>query len=264
MTGTEFLRAVIIDDEPLARRGLHQHLRRHSDVEMIGEAGDGPSAVDLIANSDPDLAFLDIAMPGMSGLEVAAALDPAALPTLVFVTAYDQYAVDAFEIQAFDYLLKPIDPDRFDQTMERVRRKARAEAGRDHSQDFSALLRRMRARETAPRLVLREAGALKILPLAEIDLVETAGNYVELHCGAERHLWRRTLTGLEAELPSHAFVRVHRSTLVRVEAIRELHPRPHGDFELTLAGGRKVAGSRRYRESVRNRLEGEAGPPRRG
>ena len=250
------MRAVIVDDEPLARRGVRQHLARHPDVTVVGEAGDGESAVALIARESPDLVFLDIEMPGISGLEVAACLDPQALPVLVFVTAYDAYAVEAFEVEAFDYLLKPVDPDRFDATLDRVRRRLQAGAPAGVAPELAALLRRLRGRDQAARLVLREAGSVKILPLADIDVVEAAGNYVQLHCGPESHLWRRSLSGVESELPPDVFVRVHRSALVRVAAIRELKTRPRGDFLLVLASGREVPGSRRHQAQVLALLEG--------
>jgi len=255
MTTREPLRAVIVDDEPLARQGVRQQLERHAEVTVVGEAGDGEAAIAVIEGTAPDLVFLDIEMPGLSGLEVVRCLEMPALPLVIFVTAYDQYAVEAFGACALDYLLKPIDPERFDATLARVRERV----GGEMAPDLRGLSADIGRRGRRPRLVIREGGNLKIVPVAEIEWVEAADNYVVLHTEGGRHLWRRSLSGVEEELAGCGFVRAHRSSLVRVEAVRELRSGERGDFVLVLASGVQVKGSRRFRDGVVEALGGEHG-----
>ncbi len=253
-------RALIVDDEPLARKRIRRMLRGESDVTVVGECADGRAAVSAINDLNPDLVFLDIQMPEMNGIEVIRAIGPCRLPALVFVTAYDSYALQAFEAEALDYLLKPFDPLRFQETLQRVRRRL----GEHGSDEISEQIRRLASRFGAEptylqRLVVKTGERVLLLNTAEVDWLEAAGNYVCVHAGKQSHIVRDSLTHLESGLDPGRFARIHRSAVVNLDRIRELRPHWHGDYKLILQSGQVLPLSRRYREALAEKL-GIQGP----
>ncbi len=246
------VRVAVVDDEPLARRGVIQLLAAYPEAVVVGEAGDAMTALPLIEKQKPDIVFLDIEMPGVSGLELATLIDG---PLVVFVTAYDAYAVAAFEARALDYLLKPVDPARFDlmwsEAMARRSTHTQATGGLDQE----ALQDLLRERGAPTRLVLRTGEGLVVVPLETLVWVEAADNYVELHTRDGRHLWRHSLAALETQIGPAGFVRVHRSALVRVAEVSEVRTGDRGDFVVVMSSGAEVSGSRRYRQKFLAALE---------
>lgn len=248
------LRVVVVDDEPLARARILELLEPHGDVTIVGEAGSGPEAVELIAGTAPDLAFLDVQMPELDGFGVLAALGPDRPPAVVFVTAYDRYALQAFEVHALDYLLKPFDRERFDAALDRVRAmRGRREAG-EPDRRLAALLEEVTGRRHLTRIAVRHDGRVRLVRVAEVDWIEAASNYVRLHVGPQRYLLRETMSALETRLDPEQFVRIHRSTIVNLERVRELEPFFHGDWVVKLHDGRQLTLSRTYRERFEARL----------
>jgi len=242
------IRVLIVDDEPIARRGIRQHLRGEADVEVIGESGDGAAAIDAITELAPDLVFLDIQMPEVGGFEVVEAIGVARMPAVVFVTAYDEHALRAFDVHAVDYVLKPIDRHRFRTAVERARRRLAHAPGQLDRRIAAALGELGRpAHDYAKRLAIKGDGRVILVDVDEVDRLEAAGNYVEVHSGARHHLVRETMASLEARLDPARFVRVSRSSIVNAARVRELQPMFNGDFVVVLRDGTKVAGSRRYR-----------------
>ena len=240
------LRVLVVDDEAPARRKLLRLLREDGLVEVVAEADSGEGAVAAIAEHRPDLVLLDVQMPGMDGLEVTRALSAAHTPRIVFVTAHEEYAVRAFEVHAFDYLLKPVSRERFRDVL----RRAREQRG----QGDSALAARMgdlfaelrRARSFADRLLVHEEGRARFVPVRDIAWVEADRNYLVLHCRAGTHMLRGTLDALEKALDPKDFVRINRSSVVRLDAIRELHPWFHGEHKVILQDDTELRWSRRY------------------
>ena len=242
------IRVLIVDDEPIARRGIRQHLRGEADLEVIGECGDGAEAIDAITGLAPDLVFLDIQMPEVGGFDVVEAIGVARMPAVVFVTAYDEHALRAFDVHAVDYVLKPIDRHRFRTAVERARRRLAHAPGQLDRRIAAALGELGRpAHDYAKRLAIKGDGRVILVDVDEVDRLETAGNYVEVHSGARHHLVRETMASLEARLDPARFVRVSRSSIVNADRVRELQPMFNGDFVVVLRDGTKVAGSRRYR-----------------
>jgi two-component system LytT family response regulator len=245
-------RALIADDEPLARERLRDLLSADPDVVVIGEAADGEETVSAVRSLAPDLLFLDVQMPGCDGFEVLRRLDPGQLPLTVFVTAYDRYALRAFEVHAVDYLLKPFDTDRFRTAL--VRAKERL--ARDRSSEFRESLLAMlgkpaEAARPVGRIAIKSGEGIVILRTDEIHWVEAAGNFVKFHCaGGKTWLHRETMNGLEARLDSERFVRIHRSTIVNIEAVKELQPLFHGDSVVILRDGSELTLSRSYRSRL--------------
>ncbi|HEX2060688.1 MAG TPA: LytTR family DNA-binding domain-containing protein [Thermoanaerobaculia bacterium] len=242
------IRVLIVDDEPIARRGIRQQLRGEADLEVIGECGDGAAAIDAITELAPDLVFLDIQMPEVGGFDVVEAIGVARMPAVVFVTAYDEHALRAFDVHAVDYVLKPIDRHRFRTAVERARRRL-ADAPGQLDKRIAAVLGELGrpAHDYAKRLAIKGDGRVILVGVDEVDRLEAAGNYVEVHSGARRHLVRETMASLEARLDPARFVRVSRSSIVNADRVRELQPMFNGDFVVVLRDGTKVAGSRRYR-----------------
>jgi two-component system LytT family response regulator len=248
-------RVLIVDDETLARKRIRRMLGGEKDMSVIGECADGLSAVSAINELNPDLVFLDVQMPEMNGLEVIRAVGPRRLPALIFVTAYDSYALQAFEAEALDYLLKPFDTLRFRESLQRVRRRLGA-GDNDRLQDQ---IRRLAGRLSAePRYLQRLAVKLEdrmlLLNVQEIDWLEAAGNYVCVHAGKQSHIVRDSLSHFETRLDPAHFARIHRSTLVNLDRIRELSPHWHGDYKIILHGGQALHLSRRYREALIGKL----------
>lgn len=262
------LRVLVVDDEPLARERIVGLLDEQEDVEVIAECANGRQAIDAIRAHAPDVVFLDVQMPGLTGLDVAQALDPAEMPAIVFVTAYDEHAVRAFELHALDYLLKPFADRRFDEALRRAR--ARVESRRlleEFSDRVSALLTG-RAPVAGPatradrdgthpadleRLVVRDGERSILLPVEEIDWIEAANYYVVVHAATRTYVIRDTLAALERELDPR-FVRVHRSTIVNLDRVVEFQRLFHGDFAVLLADGTDLKLSRTYRGAVEARL----------
>ena len=220
-------------------------LREEPDIEVVGQASNGIEAVAAIEEHQPDVVFLDIQMPGMNGFEVLEALGAQDLPLVVFVTAYDQHAVKAFEVHAADYLLKPFDRARLQDCLGRLRSERRSV-----NSTLEALLAEFRSRDYLNRVVVKSRGRVVFLKIEEVDWIETSANYVELHSGKESYLLRETLTALEDRLNPRQFVRVHRSTIVNIDRVQELQPWSHGDFIVVLKDGTKLRMSRRYRENL--------------
>ena len=246
------IRVLIVDDEPIARRGIRQQLRGEADLEVIGESGDGAAAIDAITELAPDLVFLDIQMPEVGGFDVVEAIGVARMPAVVFVTAYDEHALRAFDVHAVDYVLKPIDRHRFRTAVERARGRlehAPGQLNRQLNRRIAAALGELGrpAQDYAKRLAIKGAGRVILVDVDEVDRLEAAGNYVEVHSGARHHLVRETMASLEARLDPARFVRVSRSSIVNATRVRELQPMFNGDFAVVLRDGTKVAGSRRYR-----------------
>jgi two-component system, LytTR family, response regulator len=246
------VRVVLVDDEPPGRLALRQQLSHVPDAEIVAECGDAASAIDAIVQHAPDVLFLDVQLGGLSGLDVLERVGSDTVPAIVFVTAYDRYAVRAFEAHAVDYLLKPIDPDRFreawDRAAERVGRASDEPDGR-----VSALMGGSAAKPLE-RFVVRGGGRLVFLPVNSVEWIEAAGNYVRLHHGGKEHLLRRTLAGL-AERLGDRFVRIHRTALVNTRAIAALEPYSKGSYVVHLTDGGRLVSSRYAGRALRELLE---------
>jgi len=256
MSTTKSIRALIADDEPLARERMRTLLGSEADIEVIGEARDGVEAVDAILAQNPDLVFLDVHMPKLDGFEVIQTIGAERMPAVVFVTAYDQHALRAFEVQALDYLLKPFDGDRFQGALKRIRRQLDSQENGDIGRRLLALVRDLKTdRPTrTDRLVVKSGGRLFFLRADEIDWIEAAGNYVRLHLGSEAHLLRETMNSIEARLNPELFFRIHRSHIVNIERIKELQPWFNGEYVVILRTGARLTLSRGYREKLQDKL----------
>ena len=243
------IRTIIIDDEPLARDRIKRLLRDEDGVQIIGECGNGSDAVKSITEMDPDLVFLDIQMPGKNGFEVIKSLNSKKLPTIIFVTAYDQYALQAFDVHALDYLLKPFNRERIKKAVSRAREHMEHLRLGNLDERLNSLIADLRGeKKYLDRLVVKSVGRVFFLKTDEIDWIEAAGNYVKLHVGRESHMIRETMNGIEAKLDPEKFLRIHRSTVVNIDRIKELHPMFSGDYAVILRNGTELALSRNYRE----------------
>ncbi len=245
------VRTVIVDDEPLARDKLRAFLSRHPEFELVGEAGDGLTAVRLIDQIRPDLVLLDIQMPELDGFEVLEALEQEQLPYVIFVTAYDHYAVQAFEVGAIDYLLKPVAPDRFDQALDRARQQLGRGAGLDLADRLARALEQVApARPRVERFLVKDQGRSRFVAAHEVEWIEAAGNYLKLHTAGVVHLVRATMKEIETRLDPARFARVHRTAIVNVDRIHYLEPWSHGDQLLVMKSGERLILSRRYRDRL--------------
>lgn len=241
------VRVLVVDDEPLSRERLAHLLSRRNEVAEVGFGGDGEEALGMLCETPGwDLLFLDVQMPGLSGFEVLAALPEEQMPQVVFVTAHDQYALQAFEVSAADYLLKPFSPERFDRAFDRALRSARGLA-KDTLQRLDP--------KPLQRLLYKGAGRIVLLPVEEVDYFEAAGNYVRVHVGKDRYEVRHTLRELEERLDRNLFCRIHRGILVRVARIREIQPWFHGDCVAILLDGTKLTVSRVYRRRLLEQIQ---------
>lgn len=241
------IRTLIVDDEPLARDCVRLALEDDPDFLVVGECGDGRSAVDAIRRHRPDLLFLDVQMPGLDGFEVIEAVGLERMPAVVFVTAFDAHAVRAFRMHALDYLLKPFDDQRFAETRRRARQLLIETRGGETEQRLAALLA---GRSFATRLLVRHDDRLEFLPVADVDWFEAAGNYVRAHAGARSEQVRITLTSLLERLDPAVFARIHRSAIVNLGRVRTMHPWYGGDYTAVLADGRELRVSRHYRAAL--------------
>jgi two-component system LytT family response regulator len=249
------LRVVVVDDEELPRQRIIDLVRANPELEFVAEAGDGTSALDVIVDARPDLVFLDIQMPELDGFQVVAALDDEVLPAVVFVTAYDEYAIRAFEVDAIDYLLKPVAPQRFEAAVSRV--LARLERpDSSHAKPLRTLAERAGERQGTPvtRFVARRGTKHYFVRVADIDWIEAVGNYVRLQTGDKSHLIRETMKGVETKLDPHEFVRIHRSAIVAVDRIQSIEAREHGEYLVMMQSGARLTSSRAYSERVRSLL----------
>jgi two-component system LytT family response regulator len=263
------LKTIIVDDETLARRGLKHRLKAVEDVQIIGEAGNGREALDLIRKHDPDLVFLDIQMPGMDGFDVLRALPQKKMPAIVFVTAFDDYAIKAFEAHALDYLLKPIEDSRLGEALERVRENRKLKQAVRHRKSLLDLvgqitgqpvsnMRELKARgvdklkrKEPPRLAIRDGGRTTWVNQKDVQWIDAAGDYMCVHAGGETHIMRMTMKQLEKELDPTILQRIHRSTIVNVGQVREMQSHMNGEYFLTLKSGQKVKLSRSYKHKLR-------------
>jgi two-component system, LytTR family, response regulator len=252
------IRALIVDDEPLARRRIHRLLRGDPEVEVVGDCAGGSEAVRAIEESSPDLVFLDVQMPEVDGFAVFEAVGADRMPLVIFVTAYDQYAIRAFEVSAVDYLLKPFDRHRFGVALERAKSRLRSSRGGETAERALALLEKLRARsDCLERLVVKAGGRVFFLKAEEIDWIEAEGKYVRLHVGKDSYLLREAISSLESHLDTRRFLRIHRSTIVNIESVRELEPWFHNEYRVVLRDGTQLMLSR----SCRKRLGELLGSP---
>lgn len=256
------LRAVIADDEPLVRTGLRRAIAAVApDIEVVGEARHGREALELVARTAPDLLFLDVQMPEMDGLAAARVLAPEGRPGIIFVTAYDQYALQAFDVHAIDYLLKPFDDERLATALVRARKRLSEEGDQAAAHRLLSLLASLQP--SAPELshFLAKVGTRTVLvPVERVDWIEAADNYVRLHTADGVHVVREALKSLEERLAARGFVRIHRSVLVNLSRVGELRTLPSGDCTVRLTGGGELTLSRRYREAFEARVGGRTSP----
>ena len=250
------MRILVVDDEPLARVRIMDLLARRPEAEVVGQAGSGTEAVEMIVRARPDLVFLDIQMPELDGFGVIEAVDGAHIPIYIFVTAFDRFALQAFEVHAFDYLLKPIDAGRFDDALRRAVGRWRGDSDgaavpSTYAEAVEKLLAGIREAGRLPdRLPVKSKGLIRFVRIDEIDWIEAASNYVVLHTGSAEHVLRATMSDLEQKLDTRKFVRTHRSAIVNLDAVRGIQPLFHGDSVLLLRGGAKVTLGRAFREKV--------------
>jgi two-component system, LytTR family, response regulator len=248
-------RVVIVDDEPLARERLRTLLADEPEMNVVGEANDGRSAVNAIATLAPDLVFLDVQLPGSTGFEIIEQVGASRMPFVIFVTAYDRYALRAFDVHALDYLLKPFDRERFRQAIARVRQQLERRSSGDLEQRLIALVQDLKpAQPRVDRFVVKSGGRVFFVRNDEIDWIEAAGNYVKLHVGSDSHLFRETMNAVEARLDPDLFFRIHRSHIVNIERIRELQPWFNGEYVVFLKNGTRLTLSRGYREKLQDRV----------
>ena len=251
MIESKRIRVLIVDDEPLARGMVREMLESDPEAEIVGECANGRDAIGAIKSLAPDLIFLDVQMPELGGFDVLDAFKDQPLPRIIFVTAYDQYAVRAFEVHALDYLLKPFDRERFMTAWDRAKTHLDKDQSDRRDQHIMALLHELKAGSTyIERLVVKTAGRVFFLDVSDIDCIEAEGNYVRVHNGPKSYLLRETISGLEAQLDPRKFLRIHRSAIVRLDRIKELQPWFHGEYHVILESGKQLTLSRNYRANL--------------
>lgn len=248
------IRALIVDDEPLPRERVRTLLAERPDIELIGECRDGREAVNVILAERPDLIFLDIQMPALDGFEVIEAISAEYLPAIVFITAFDEYAIRAFEVNAIDYLLKPINAARFEQALRRAtdrlnQSNANVPAPERKLLDLIAGLRA--AQPYTTRFVVRSGSKLSFVRASDVDWIDAADNYVRLHVAGREHLVRETLKSVESQLNPETFIRVHRSIIINLDRVESVEPSFHGEYVVTMKDGAKLTTSRSYSERLR-------------
>jgi two-component system LytT family response regulator len=247
------LRLLLVDDEPLIRKGLRHALSGVPDVEVIAECATGNEAIRAISSSSPDLVLLDVQMPGCSGLDVVREIGPKKMPPVIFITAYDEYAVSAFELNAVDYVLKPFEEGRLRESIERARTRISQSSQPVLWQKLEKLLDDHR-QKWPERIVVRCGERYEFVPVESIDWIEAANNYVLLHCGSKQHLLGETMISLEDRLDPARFARVHRGRMVNVGKIVALHPLFSGTYALELQGGVRITTGRQYKDTVQKLL----------
>jgi len=265
----QLLKTLIVDDESLARRGLAHRLKNIADIEVIGEARNGREALDLITEKEPDLVFLDIQMPGVSGFEVVKQLDVETMPIILFLTAYDEYAVQAFEVNALDYILKPIDEERLHQVLEKVRTNLKQKRALKHRRLLLKLASDISGRNISSlaelednevenlgpkepsRLAIRDGGRTTWVNQDDIEWIDAAGDYMCVQAGGVTYIMRKTMKELEQELDNSILQRIHRSTIVNIRQVREMESHINGEYFLTLDSGHRVKLSRTYKDKLK-------------
>ena len=243
------MRALIVDDEPLARQGVALRLRRFKDIEIVGQCGDGPSAVTSILELSPDIVFLDVQMPGMDGFEVLRALPSDGLPGVIFLTAYERHALRAFEVHALDYLLKPVDDDRFAAAVERARKLVDSTSRTRMAERILEMLAR-NSEKYASRFTVRTGSRIQIVLAEDTDWIGAAGDYAELHVRGHSHLLRETMNSLEQRLDPAKFLRIHRSRIIRKTSIVELRGIDNREYLVKLSDGSEHRSSRTYADQL--------------
>jgi two-component system, LytTR family, response regulator len=238
--------AFIVDDEKLAREGIRLMLKKEVDVDVVGEAADGPSAMKSISKTTPDLLFLDVKVPGLDGFEILDRCQRGPTPLVIFTTAYEKYAVKAFEAHAVDYLLKPIRAQRLREAVQR----ARVELAKEPPPGPDAAPTTFSKPPTLRRLVVRDRDRYLLLKATEVDWIQSAANYVQLHAHGRCYLVRMTMNEIETQLEGLSFARIHRSTIVNIDRLTEIRPSPHGDFQVVLDNGTTLRLSRAYRDHL--------------
>jgi two-component system LytT family response regulator len=242
---------VIVDDEPLAREGIRQLLAPHDDIEIVGEANDGVQAVELIEAKNPDLVFLDIQMPELDGFGVVKEIGAANMPEVIFVTAFDEFALRAFEVHALDYLLKPIDPERFAEAVVRAKIHIETRDSTAMSEKLVQLLKDIPSRrQYLQRLAIKSTGKVIFVNTSDIDWIEANGDYVLVHSQGKKNLLREKISELSGKLDPNHFARIHRSTIVNINRINNLEPMFYGDYAVHLHNGTKLTLSRSYRDKL--------------
>jgi two-component system LytT family response regulator len=255
MSDEKPIRVLLVDDEPLAREMIREMLKDDSNAEVVAECINGREAIEAIQEHNPDLIFLDVQMPEIGGFEVLEALKSVHMPHVIFVTAYDQYAVRAFEVHALDYLLKPFDRERFESAWRRASEHILATRNGAMDQRILAILEELKAgSKYLERLVIKSGGRVFFLDTDDIDWIEAEGNYVSVHTGKKSHLLRETISSLEAQLDPKKFLRIHRSSIVKIDRIKELQPWFHGEYRVILLDGTQLTLSRNYRENLQEAL----------
>jgi two-component system LytT family response regulator len=264
MTEPKTLRVLIVDDEPLARQRIADMLRSERDVEIVGEVDNGVAAVEAVRSLRPQLVFLDVQMPGKSGFDVVREIGMDEMPLTIFVTAYDRHALEAFEVAAVDYLVKPFDDDRFEQALQRARRIIELNEVDKLRSKLLSVLKGDRAsdkEQPAPprgqyleRIPVEMRGKVRVVPVSEIDFIVASGPYAELYSGDRKYVIREAMQTLEDKLDPNAFIRTHRSVIVRIDLIETLHKGAGGDYEVQLKSGRRLRVSRSRLEALEKKL----------
>jgi two-component system LytT family response regulator len=250
------IRTLIVDDMLLARKRVRRYLSADSEVEIVGECADGQEAIASIESLSPDLLFLDVQMPELDGFDVLKAVGAEKMPAVIFVTAYDQFALRAFEVHALDYLLKPFDRERVRRALERAKAQLKHQESHGLDERLQALLKDFKTESRyLKRLAVKTTGRTIFLLTDEIDWIESAGNYLKLHSGRDSHLIRERMSQLEIRLDPEKFLRIHRSTLVNIDRIKEMQPLFNGDQLITLRDGKQLTMSRTYRDKLLALLE---------
>lgn len=252
------IRAILVDDEPLARRGLALRLEQYSDIEIVAQCSNGADALAKVSELQPDLLFLDIQMPGMTGFDVVAGLQPEQMPAVVFVTAFDQYALQAFDVHALDYVLKPVDEARLATTIERVvkhfdSREAQADKERllAFIQDVSGeSTTESPKQEFADKIAIKDKGEITLVETQYIDWVDAAGDYMCVHERGKTHIMRATMKQLESQLNPEVFPRVHRSTIVNINTVEKIISHSNSEYFLLLKCGERLKMSRSYKDKI--------------
>jgi two-component system LytT family response regulator len=248
------IRTLVVDDEPIARARMVALLRSESDVEVVGECSNGRQAQSVIESTSPDLVFLDIQMPELDGLNLARSVQSRGTPAVVFVTAYDEYALRAFEVHALDYLLKPFSAERFRSALGHAREHLSSRRPVVGIPPRASEPYREERVVRRGRLMVKAGGRIQFIRIAEIDWCEASGNYVRVHVGPQEHLIRETMAHLESQLDSQQFVRIHRSAIVNVDRIQEMHSSFNGEYVVVLRTGIRLTLSRGYRDAIQSRL----------
>lgn len=249
-------KVIVVDDEPLARERIAQLLSKEANLEIVAECGDGLAAISAINELQPDLMFLDVQMPELSGFDVLREIDAEIMPAIIFVTAFDQYTVQAFDFSAADYLLKPFSEKRFRQAVSRARQHLELKSENNNGQRVSHLLDHFNSSKGfLERLIVSHKNRLILLPVNDVDWIESYGNYLKIHAGGKTYLLRKTMNDLAARMDPEKFIRIHRATLVNIERIKEFQPMFGGQYAVVLRDGTELTLSRNYRKPVLEKFE---------